>query len=576
MIKQILHYVLLASLTGVSDCGKAGQQASSPSISLIPTDLSKANCIFNKVLQSSGGPVSFWRSSKIDPLAPAISGESNLVVAVPNDRGFTFLNLPTPVPVEPLVWSSDSSLLYVRYGEDQVGKIDVDTAVMTFVGKIPTNLNHVNISVGNEADLAALLSNPKPSILNMFKRSQNAVREWILVHGSNASYAYIDGETLRFRGDVTVNAFAPTARNPMFVKNRKGIEQLVFDSWSHEGTHSSPFRSIRSEDTLTIKDRVRLRTSDNGQELSPAYGAKFINASSSGVYVSSLYLSVKGQINLRLQKSGGSYLRDKPVCREMIKQSAGNAPEIKLSAIGLVSDTGSNEVIETGLLYQLNSREKTPDLVIQFGGGPALPLDDDILPNLTKDLLGQGVSVLRVEYPGSSDRESDRQAFSMAPANSLTSGAHSIDQWIRSNRRRFRHIIVVGESFGAIEARLLQNLRPIGVRRYIYVAPLVRLKDPKEWAAGPNVISVDRQLIFENNVFGGAIGRRAFASDLVEIWAYPSAGVNDDFFFALNDAKSDVRDLSIRVGSASVLRNVSHGNISSSPDVLSMILSYTK
>lgn len=317
-------------------------------------------------------------------------------------------------------------------------------------------------------------------------------------------------------------------------------------------------------------------------------GAALVDASRSGDVVVAITLEQNGDRRLVRLSPGG--LREKPLCAPAFPARGRSAPSppypltsgaeagvLQMRVFTLNPQGG--EAMEPGrpVVLQYSLGEGTErEAVVYFHGGPGATIADELHPVVVKRFLKSGRDVVAVEYSGSLGGGltlSRRLAWNGMSA--IDEDVDAVSHWLK--RRGYARVYVVGNSFGGVPALAMLARHRQQVTAGFFLAPLLQLQDPEEWAkrgSGLAPVATDTQLAYEHAYLGGPKGRAEFARDLRLLLAKAELRPSDQFYFAEFDPMSRPEHLPSGVlAHQKVVPRAVHGAIASSDTVWEGILS---
>lgn len=155
--------------------------------------------------------------------------------------------------------------------------------------------------------------------------------------------------------------------------------------------------------------------------------------------------------------------------------------------------------------YCTFSKKRPTSAVLYFGGGPAKLRESSISSLSVRKWLDRGRDVFIVHYSGNQGRGDVGRRLA---TNGLEAFQHDSAALLSANLlKKYRAFIVVGESLGALPAIDFASKMPKNMAGMILIAPLLKHRDPTEWAeqTGFDAVNIDYQKRFELATLGPEI-----------------------------------------------------------------------
>ena len=242
-------------------------------------------------------------------------------------------------------------------------------------------------------------------------------------------------------------------------------------------------------------------------------GGVILDASLGGDTLVLLTQSGRGEVKVHRLNARG--LTEKSLCSVWLRLAttpAGSllAPgdEVRVRIFGI--DAAGRESFAPGLpiaiLHQAGP-SRGRDALVSFNGGPTASLADHYMPTSKLRMLAPERDLISIDYSGSvggglslTRRLTDRGL------KAIEQDVEAIVKWL--DRQGYRRIFLEGGSFGGVPATIALSRHRSRFAGAFMPVPLLRLKDPREWADRGDLHRTDPtgQREFEEAIFGGGRG----------------------------------------------------------------------
>ena len=471
----------------------------------------------------------------------------------------------------PIRWAPEGRMLYARATLDRIVAIDSESGRVEERGWLDPAWKYVDLRATTHGDLSAL---EDPDLLVQAKRVGTDFYRGHVTLGDRATFLGARTGNL----DLTRSGPGPAAPRQLRASYTRWI--LGFpDDRDFEGgiayvgaEDRDRTRYLPYQRPLVDLATGRVEGKYNGREIllrrqgpfaaalaqlrrKLATGGVILDASLSGETLAVLTRSGRGEVEISRLTARG--LTGKPLCTVWLRLSdtpagAALAPglNVKVRIFGI--DSAGREAYAPGLpiatVYRAGASPAPDapalDAIVSFNGGPTGSLADQYMPMPGLRMLAPGRDLIAVDYSGSvgGGLELTRR-LTNGGMKAIGEDVEAIVKWL--DRRGYRRIFLEGGSFGGIPALIALSRHPSRFSAAFMPAPLLRLRDPGDWAPKGDFQRLDSagQLAFEEAIFGGAAGRDRFALDLRRLVAQAPYRPADRFIFSRHDGRSQPADL---------------------------------
>jgi pimeloyl-ACP methyl ester carboxylesterase len=529
-------------------------------------------CGFSRIsVGPSGNDIAAWGNERGHLLARRMPPPlALLAVGRMYDRGSGrpdhLLFHSSPDLTVPIRWAPEGRTLYARATRDRIVAIDPESGRVEEHGWLDPTWKYVDVRATTHGDLSAL---EDPDLLVQAKRVGTDFYRGHVTLGERATFLGARTGNL----DLTRSGPGPAAPSQLRASYTRWIlgfpDDRDFDGGiayvGAEGRDRT--RYLPYQRPLVDLATGRVAGKYNGTEIllrrqGPfaaalaqlrrrlATGGVILDASLSGNTLAVLSQSGRGEVAISRLTARG--LTDKPLCTLWLRLAdtpAGMplAPgqNVKVRIFGI--DPAGREAYAPGLpiatVYRAGAWPAR-DAVLSFNGGPTGSLADHYMPMPALRMLAPGRDVIAIDYSGSvGGGLSLTRRLTNGGMRAIEEDVEAIVEWL--DRRGYRRIFLEGGSFGGIPALIALSRYPSRFAAAFMPAPLLRLRDPKDWAPQGDFqrLDSDGQLAFEEAIFGGAERRDRFAADLRRLVAQAPYRPADRFIFSRHDRSSQPSDL---------------------------------
>lgn len=523
-------------------------------------------CGFSRIMVGpSGSEIAAWGSERGHLIATRTPPPfALLAVGRMHDNGSNLsdrmLFYHGPDLAIPVRWAPEGRVLYARATRDRIIAIDVDRGRVEERGLLDAAWKYVDLRATTHGDLSVL---DHPDLLAQAKRVGT---DFYRGHATL-------GRTVTFLGARTgdLNLVRPLP-GPSTPSNLRASYTRWILGFPHDRDFEGGVAFVGAEG----KDKTRflpyqqplvdLSSGEvagkySGTEillrregaLAPALaqlrrkladGGIILDASLSNGTLVLLTQSGRGQVAIsRLNARGAT---EKELCTNRLGvASTPVAPGDNIAVRMFGIDAAGRESYAPGLpVAILHQAGPAPgrDAIVSFNGGPAGSLADRYLAR--SRLLSADRDLVAIDYAGSvGGGLSLTRRLTTHGMRALEEDVEAIVKWL--DRRGYRRVFLEGSSFGGIPVTIALSRFPSRFAAAFMPAPLLRLRDPADWASRGDLRRTDPtgQRAFEEAIFGGAAGRARFASDLSELVARAPFRPTDRFIFSRHDGTSQPGDL---------------------------------
>jgi len=482
-----------------------------------------------------------------------------------SDRHDRLLMYDGPDLTIPIRWASDGRTLYARATRDRVLAIDADGGRVEEQGSLDPAWKYVDLRATTHGDLSAL---GRPELLAQAKRVGT---DFYRGHATlSAQVTFIGART----GDLELVRMAPGRPSPPVLR-ASYTRWIVGFPDDRDFTGGVAYVGAEGKDRLRFlpyqRPLVDLATGRvagkfNGTEIllrregalaAPlgefrrklAGGGVILDASLSGGTLVLLTHSGRGEIEVgRLNARG---FTQKSLCSVWLRLATTPAgmplapgDNVRVRIFGI--DAEGRESFAPGLpiaiLHQAGPA-RGRDALVSFNGGPTASLADRYMPSKLR-MLAPERDLITVDYSGSVGGGSSlTRRLTDRGLKAIEEDVDAVVKWL--DRQGYRRIFLEGNSFGGVPATIALARYPSRFTAAFMAVPLLRLKDPREWADRGDLQRTDStgQRAFEKAIFGGAAGRARFVADLSRLVAQAPYRATDRFFFSRHDPTSQPGDL---------------------------------
>lgn len=529
-------------------------------------------CGFNRIMVGpSGSEIAVWGSERAHLLAPRTPPPfAELAVGRMHDKGSggvdRLLMYNGPDLTIPIRWASDGRILYARATRDRIVAIDADGSRVEERGWLDAAWKFVDFRATTHGDLSAL---EEPDLLAQAKRvgtdfyrghatlgervtfigARTGDLELVTVAQGRSSTPVLRASYTRwilgfpddrdFAGGVAYVG-AEAKDKLRFLPYQRPLVDLATGRVA--GKYNGTEILLKQEGGLATP-LARLR----GQLAS---GGVILDASLSGGTLVLLTQSGRGEI--RVSRLNARGFTEKSLCSIWLRLATTPAgmplapgDNVKVRIFGI--DAAGRESYAPGLpiaiLHQAGP-SRGRDAIVSFNGGPTASLAEHYMPLPKLRLLAPERDLIAIDYSGSVGGGLPlTRRLTEHGLKAIEEDVEAVVKWL--DRRGYRRIFLVGGSFGGVPATIALSRFPSKFAGSFMPVPLLRLREPKEWADRGHLHRTDPtgQRAFEAAIFGGAAGRARFAEDLGRLVAQAPYRAADHFVFSRHDLTSQPGDL---------------------------------
>ncbi|HEX6260032.1 MAG TPA: alpha/beta hydrolase [Woeseiaceae bacterium] len=467
----------------------------------------------------------------------------------------------------PIRWSKQGDRLYVRVREPRgrIATITPDGQLLPGEFELAPSWKYVDIQASSYGDIEALRS---PSVVTRVSRIDNAtyLRGAATLDEAVSIVAVRPSDRALIRlsegADKPSGLSSSMTRFVQILPDDRDFKGGVSFLGAERRNSTRPYipyqRPILDQSTGRVigvfgLDRMAMdagalqQVAEQLQAILRRDGGVILDASSNGQSLVALARFGEGRKSLFTVDRAG--VREKTLCFAPVRQNVGAGSAAKASDPGDMRleifslDGAGRRTSAPGnvvAVHYYDKRSAGTDAVIYFHGGPTDTLVQDVLQLQELRLLNPNREIIAIEYSGSvGGGEQLTRRLMIGGMRSLNEDLDALANWLR--KRQYRHVDVVGSSFGSVPGMIASVRHPELFRQAFHVAPLLELQNPSAWASrssGLDRVNAQTQLQFERHIFGGESGREAFQRDLRSLVARASKSQTSTFYFGALDSLS--------------------------------------
>lgn len=549
-------------------------------------------CGFNRVmLGPSGSEVAVWGSERGHLLSPRTPPPfAELAVGRMHDKGFDkadrLLMYNGPDLTIPIRWASKDHTLYARATRDRIVAIDADSSQVEERGQLDAAWKYVDLRATTHGDLNALedtvlLAQAKRigtdfyrghatlGKRNTFIGARTGDLELVKIDQGRSSAPVLRASYTRwilgfpddrdFAGGIAYVG-AQSKDRLQFLPYQRPLVDMATGRVA--GKYNGMEVLLRREGALAVP-LAELR-----KKL--ASGGVILDASLSGGTLVLLTQSGRGEIRVHRLNSRG--LTEKSLCSVRLRLATtppgsplASGDIVRVRIFGITAEGRERFVpgLPIAILHQAGP-SRGRDALVSFNGGPTASLADYYMPPSKLRMLAPERDLISIDYSGSVGGGLPlTRRLTEHGLSAIEEDVQAVVKWL--DRQGYRRIFLEGGSFGGVPATIALTRYPSKFAGAFMPAPLLRLKDPGEWADRGDLVRTNPtgQRAFEDAIFGGSTGRARFAADLSRLVAQARFRPTDRLYFSRTDLTSQPSDLPLGHKAIVRLMGGPHGAVAS-------------
>lgn len=439
-------------------------------------------CHPNSITIAPNGNFAIWEDKRRDALVSRDSYSlSGLIIGkLASDYSYSFIGPVGPSGLEPIGWDQSGSNLYLSDNTNTVWKYDITQNRVRIVTPSKPIFRRTIISSTVPIDEFYLTRTLNDDNFWNNKISERAETTWLSFGHNDVSFAYLGAQDLKLRQSkiqgisnvFTVRGYRPDSVTGQLTEPRSQVNHRLQDN-KHILLASAEASPMTQGSRDPPSSSARLLYSFDG--------------------VHSVKLDINGRsIEFPLCTTSGLSPIQPPMIasQRFYLDATGNYFEI---LVAKNTDFSSNKV------------------AIFVHGGPFSSHFDKLSDKTAQIALRWGYDVIFAGYPGSADIGPGSGGFLIDSADSTKMAGQHLSAFIQS--QGYQEADIIANSFGyGFAVSVLNGTQPFQRSRAVFVAPLVRLREPEEWIYDARAI--ERQAAFELLAFSNSHNRDKFKSFL--------------------------------------------------------------